>query len=238
MKLAGVSPPARRTARPARSRARTGDTRERLIEAGLEVFGRHGFDGADTRTLARTAGVNLAAIPYYFGGKAGLYRAVAEHIADRLSDALGPALEAIEAAASDPDLARDEIVARLRALVSAWVATLLGRPEAERWAQFVIREQMDPSEAFDVLYRRVMVRVHEGCAALLGRLLGRPADDPEVRLRAFTLAGQVLVFRIARHAVQRRMGWRRYGPRQVEAVQRVVGDQVEAMLSAPEVGAR
>jgi len=225
----------KRRGRPA-SRGRGGgaDPRERLIEAGLEVFGRDGFDGANTRALARRAGVNLAAIPYYFGGKGGLYVAVAEHIADRLSEALGPALAALEAAAADPDVPREEIAARLHALVSAWVETLLGRPEAERWAQFVIREQMAPTEAFDVLYRRVMVRLHAACAALLGRLVGRPADDPEVRLRAFTLVGQVLIFRIGRHAVQRRMGWKTYGPRQREAIRRVVGDQIESLLRAPE----
>ncbi|MBE9190364.1 TetR family transcriptional regulator [Gloeocapsopsis crepidinum LEGE 06123] len=58
------------------------DARHRLIDAGIEVFGISGFEAASTRHIADKAGVNLAAIPYYFGSKEGLYRAVAEHIAN------------------------------------------------------------------------------------------------------------------------------------------------------------
>src|SRR3546814_4183421 len=66
-----------RNARPDR-----GDTtRQKLLRASIDVFGRHGFDGATTRTLADAAGVNLQAISYHFGGKDGLYVAAAEHIA-------------------------------------------------------------------------------------------------------------------------------------------------------------
>ena len=55
-------------------------TREKLLTSSIDVFGRYGFDGATTRMLAETAGVNLQAIPYYFGGKEGLYIAAAEHL--------------------------------------------------------------------------------------------------------------------------------------------------------------
>ena len=57
------------------------DTRERLLAAGLALFGRHGYDGVTTRMLAAAARVNQSAIPYHFGGKEGGYRAVAEFIA-------------------------------------------------------------------------------------------------------------------------------------------------------------
>jgi len=209
-----------------------GNTRERLVQAGLEVFGRHGFDGANTRQIARHAGVNLAAIPYHFGGKAGLYRAVAEHIADRMSAVLDPALERIQAGLDDPALSRDEVIARLRTLVSAFAGAALGAG-ADDWAPFVMREQIDPGEGFDVIYRRILVRVHGAYARLVGRLLDKPADDPEILLRAFTAVGQVLVFRVARAGVLRRMGWRGYSPDQVRDIQRIVADQVEASFSPP-----
>ena len=56
-------------------------TRQRLIDTGLTLFGRYGFDGVTTRQLATTAQVNQAAIPYHFGGKEGVYLAIAEQIA-------------------------------------------------------------------------------------------------------------------------------------------------------------
>ena len=51
--------------------SRRDQTRERLLSASLDVFGRLGFDGASTRQLADAAGVNLQAIPYHFGNKEG-----------------------------------------------------------------------------------------------------------------------------------------------------------------------
>ena len=66
-------------------RAERGDaTRQKLLEASIDVFGRLGFDGATTRAVADAAGVNLQAIPYYFGSKDGLFIATAEHIATRI----------------------------------------------------------------------------------------------------------------------------------------------------------
>lgn len=45
------------------------ETRRRLVEAGLDLFGRGGLDAVSTRQLADAAGVNLNAIQYHFGGK-------------------------------------------------------------------------------------------------------------------------------------------------------------------------
>jgi len=40
------------------------DAKQRLIKAGLEIFGTFNLEGATTRQLAERAGVNQAAIPY------------------------------------------------------------------------------------------------------------------------------------------------------------------------------
>lgn len=51
-------------------------SRERLLHAALNLFAHQGFAKTSTREIAEAAGANLAAIKYYFGDKAGLYRAV------------------------------------------------------------------------------------------------------------------------------------------------------------------
>ena len=56
------------------------DAKQRLIKAGMEIFGTFNLEGATTRQLAERAEVNQAAIPYYFGGKEGHYLAVIEHL--------------------------------------------------------------------------------------------------------------------------------------------------------------
>src|SRR3546814_8615422 len=69
------------------------ETRQRLLDAAIDVFGRCGYEGASTRALAGAAGANLAAIPYHFGGKEGLYLAAATHIAEQIGGRMGPAAE-------------------------------------------------------------------------------------------------------------------------------------------------
>ena len=51
------------------------EARARLLHAAVHLFAEKGFANTSTRELATAAGVNIAAISYYFGDKAGLYRA-------------------------------------------------------------------------------------------------------------------------------------------------------------------
>ena len=61
--------------------------RERLLEAALALFTRHGFDGVSMRRLAQEAGATPAMIHYYFGDKHGLFRALLEEVlAPRLAE--------------------------------------------------------------------------------------------------------------------------------------------------------
>src|SRR5258708_20745077 len=68
------------------------DAKQRLIKAGLEIFGTFNLEGATTRQLADRAGVNQAAIPYYFGGKEGLYLTVIEHVVTHKASRVRPDL--------------------------------------------------------------------------------------------------------------------------------------------------
>jgi hypothetical protein len=49
--------------------------RQKLVQAALVTFAEKGYEGASTREIADKAGANISSIRYYFGDKAGLYRA-------------------------------------------------------------------------------------------------------------------------------------------------------------------
>jgi len=83
----------------------------------------------------------------------------------------------------------------------------VGAPEPRPWVIFVLREQRTPSEAFDFIYDRVMRRLVELWASVIGRMLGRPPDDPEVILRTLTVVGQLAFFRRGQGVVLRALGW-------------------------------
>jgi TetR/AcrR family transcriptional regulator, regulator of cefoperazone and chloramphenicol sensitivity len=49
------------------------NTKARILETAGEVFAEKGYEAATVREICERAGVNVAAVNYYFGGKASLY---------------------------------------------------------------------------------------------------------------------------------------------------------------------
>ena len=63
-----------------RTKQEAEQTRLALIQAGLDVFSRQGYESARLETIAEAAGVSRGAVYWHFGGKAGLYTAVIEEL--------------------------------------------------------------------------------------------------------------------------------------------------------------
>lgn len=57
---------------------------ERLIQAGLEIFSKYGFDGATTKMIAKKADVNESLIGRYFDGKEGLLMFITQKFIEEL----------------------------------------------------------------------------------------------------------------------------------------------------------
>lgn len=47
-------------------------TRMKVINAAIKLFHMNGYSGTSVRAIASEAGVNVALVSYYFGGKKGL----------------------------------------------------------------------------------------------------------------------------------------------------------------------
>lgn len=62
--------------RPARRTGEGDSARDRLLDAAEELFALLGFNGVSLRQIVTQAGVNLGAVPYYFGTKENLFKEV------------------------------------------------------------------------------------------------------------------------------------------------------------------
>jgi len=227
--LAGAEAAQTRRSRHYRSarRDRGSETRAQLIEAALDTFGLHGFDGATTREIAKAAGANLAAIAYHFGSKEALHTAVAEHVATSMRAAIEPAL--VDVAGPSASATPEAAQASLKQLLLAYVDIIVGDARAERWARFIVREQMQPSAAFDTIYGFMSGPV--GVATrLVAVATGRPEDEG-TKIRVFAMFGQVLVFRVSQALVTRHMGWKAIGERKRAEIKRVIAGHVESILT-------
>ncbi len=81
-------------ARSALHKAREGpsSTKARILAAAEEVFAAKGFDGASTRDIAVSAGVNISSLHYHWESKETLYFAVFENVYDRIVDLVRSAI--------------------------------------------------------------------------------------------------------------------------------------------------
>jgi TetR/AcrR family transcriptional regulator, regulator of cefoperazone and chloramphenicol sensitivity len=205
------------------------NTKERLLVAGLEVFAKYGFEGASTRMLATKAGVNLAAIPYYFSGKEGLYHAIVQRITDRITVHMQPAIERAEALLQKRRVPRQEIVELLGRMLPGPILIFTG-PEAQYVGPIIAQEQQQPTSAFPILYDGYIRIVHELGTRLVARYLAIAEDSPEAIIRTHALAGQMFIFMGARATILERLGCKTFSEENVQLIQRVISEQVRATL--------
>lgn len=207
--------------------------RQKLVEAALLIFGQHGYEGASTRQLAAEAGVNIAAIPYYFGGKEGLYLATIDSISETFRATFGDTIEMIREELKRPNLTQAECRKLLTTLVSEMIRFIVSsRKNSLHIARTIIREQLDPTPAFQRLYDGMLVHMHSTLAQLVAKLTGTSPDDPETRIRAQTIFGQIVTFKSSRETVLRNMKWKAFGDKEIEAVTSVIEFNIDAIINA------
>ena len=130
-----------------------------LLDAALDMFADHGFEGTSVRELARALGVSHNLIPQRIGTKEELwFRAI-----DRGFTAL--ALE-LGQAASELDEGADD-VSRLRALCVRFVEANATRPALLRVLQ---QEATTPGPRFEHIWTRFLDPMRLFGEELLGRL--------------------------------------------------------------------
>lgn len=208
-----------------------------LIDAGVELFGRLGLEGATTRELARAAGQNIAAIPYHFGSKEGLYRAVAEHMLDAFFQQNLGVIERTEILLAGGHANSSALLQALRALTIG-LLTMFTREETRAMSRLMSREQLDPTATFDLFYERAIGRAHGCVAGLLDQYSGLQTGRIDSALRAHVLLGSLLGFRVATATVLRRTGWSGFGSDEVRQIERVAVEHAEMYARALRLQAR
>jgi AcrR family transcriptional regulator len=167
-------------------------SRERLLLAGLRLFAHQGFAATSTRELAQAAGVNIAAISYYFGDKAGLYRAVFfEPLGDPVADL---------AAVTGADLS---LADALRGFYRGLLEPLAQGEDVQLCVKLRMREMIEPTGLWDQEIAQGIRPMHEALLAVLCRHLGLAAADDEVQRLAICLVGVAVHLHVGRDVIDR-----------------------------------
>lgn len=162
-----------------RSSRQSGESaRERLLRSALRLFARQGFAKTSTRELAEHAGVNVASISYYFGDKAGLYRAALFEPLDTPPHDVGRISQ------SGQTLAQ-----ALTSLFTAFVEPLRQGDTARLCMQLHLREMLEPSGLCAAMAAHSFAPMHEALLQVLCRHFGTPQADDELRRLALCIVG-------------------------------------------------
>jgi|GEM_PF-3431166 AcrR family transcriptional regulator len=128
------------------------EAKKRLFDAAVILFARKGYAAVGVREIATAAGANLSTVSYYYGGKAGLHRAIVNEANFRAAQMLAEAYHEMD-------------YARALALLKQTAAWLVGiNPDAAA----SLREGME--ETLTV----VRLGVHEKLRKTLASMLSRP----------------------------------------------------------------
>jgi AcrR family transcriptional regulator len=172
-------------------------THARLMETAIREFASKGLDGASTRGIAKAAGTAMSAITYHYGGKLSLYHAAADHIALRMAEEMAPAI--VDRALIDSADPADARMA-IHAIVERLIDKMASDASAD-WALFIMREQVDPTAAFDRIYAGMMGEMIRTLVRLVETVTARDAQT--ARFATMTLLGQALAVRASRATMLR-----------------------------------
>ncbi len=164
--------------------------RERLLLAGLTLFAQKGFANTATREIAQAAGANVAAISYYFGDKAGLYRAV-------FVEPLGSPTDDIPLY----DQPHFTLRQSLDGFFAGFLAPMKQGQLVQQCMRLHFREMLEPTGLWAQEVEHGIKPAHAALVAVLCRHLALQAMDDEVQRLAFAISALALQMFMCREVV-------------------------------------
>jgi len=153
-------------------------SRARLLQCGLRLFAQQGYTKTSTRELAEAAGVNVASISYYFGDKAGLYRAV-------FFEPMGSPHDDI-ARYGGPELSLPQA---LQGFYTGFLEPLKQGDTARLSMKLHFREMLEPTGLWQEEIAHGIKPMHDALLAVLCRHFGLAEADDELQRLALCIAG-------------------------------------------------
>ena len=176
---------------PRKQRSDGAEAREHLLHCALRLFSDKGFAKTSTREIAQAAGANLAAISYYFGDKAGLYRAV-------FTEPMGSASDDIPLY-SDPALTLEQ---SLTGFFTSFLEPLKQGELVQLCTRLHFREMMEPTGLWAEEVDNGIKPAHGALVEVLARHLGLAEPDDDLHRLAFSITGLALQLFVGRDIVQ------------------------------------
>jgi AcrR family transcriptional regulator len=168
-------------------KAPSGDAKDRILLAAGREFAEKGCEAATVRDICLAAGVNLAAVNYYFGDKRRLYiESDTQAPVARLRQGPEPRWEP----GTPPDR-------KLRDFLGNTLERMLGLGQPPWQVRLMLREVLQPTEACRELVEDYFRPHFQMLVSILTELAAGRLDEPRLRRLAVGVMGQCFVYRAA-----------------------------------------
>lgn len=170
-------------------------TKAKLFAVGEKLFAEKGLASTSIRDLAREAGVNIAAVNYYFGSKENLYLETLRNTFQKAmvsSPKFHTLLEEAKAAKT-PQAAQQAIVE----YIHLFMQLLFTSDETRRHACLMSREMSDPSPALDVIVQEFILPKHRALSDLIVQAQPALANSPNLSFYTLSIVSQCLHYHFA-----------------------------------------
>jgi TetR/AcrR family transcriptional regulator, regulator of cefoperazone and chloramphenicol sensitivity len=212
--------PKKATAEVRKSRAGGIEARQQLLMTALRLFSEKGFAKTSTRAIAEAAGVNIAAISYYFGDKAGLYRAMFNE------PIIGP--DQHIALFDQPHFTLRQ---SLQGFISGFLEPMKQGELVQQCMRLHFREMLEPTGVWAQEIDKGIKPAHAALLGMLGRHLGVAKADDDLHRLTFSIAGLAMHLYMTRDVVQAIRPRLLNGPKSIDAWAAQMVDHAEAMVA-------
>ncbi|MDL2328239.1 CerR family C-terminal domain-containing protein [Desulfosarcina sp. OttesenSCG-928-A07] len=153
-------------------------TRQKILDAACDIFSEKGFRQARVTEICKRAGINLAAVNYYFGDKKNLYVEAWRQAMDQfmVSDVLPPR-----------SLPPEE---RLRQAIRNIIQKVLDDRTGSHFRRIELMELANPTGLIDDAWRALIAPRQEEMFQLIRDIMGPDVPEESVRLCKMSIINQ------------------------------------------------
>lgn len=179
------------------------------MQAAGEIFASRGFRAATVREICRKAGVNVAAINYYFGNKEQLYLEVWRY-SHRC---------ALEKFPHTHGLAENETPEKkLEAFIRAFLLRIFEHGEMAWFGKLISREMIEPTPGLDTLVHEEITPQLFMVRGLVEELVGKKISKETLRLCVMSIISQCVFYHHCQPVIHRLFPMWKFTPAEIEKV--------------------
>jgi AcrR family transcriptional regulator len=172
------------------SRSDGAHARDKLLYTALRLFAAKGFERTSTREIAQAAEANVSSIGYYFGDKAGLYRAA-------FFEPLGDACPGCRFGTGEVPLP-----ALMQQFFAEFLQPLKQGEAVQLVMQLHFREMVEPTGLLAEVIENEIKPQHAGLTQVLAREFGLAGPDADIQRLAFCIIGMAIHFFVGQDIVK------------------------------------